>query len=126
VPKLNFLANMNISPLTVEQLRKMDWDIVRVPEIMSRKSKDKDILRYAREHKKVIITHDTDFSTLLAVGGYNKPSVINLRLENATPDFVTRRIIDVVSKLGKELEEGVVASVDEVYARYRELPIKVE
>jgi predicted nuclease of predicted toxin-antitoxin system len=75
---------------------------------------------------KLIITHDTDFSTLLAVGGYNKPSVINLRLENATPDFVTRRIIDVVAKLGKELEQGIVVSVDEVYARYRELPIKAE
>ena len=124
--KLKFLANMDISPLTVARLRKMGWDIIRVPEVMSRKSKDKDILRYGRKHKKVIITHDTDFSTPLAVGGYNKPSVINLRLENATPDFVTRRIIDVVAKLGKELEQGIVVSVDEVYARYRELPIKAE
>jgi hypothetical protein len=40
VPELEFLANMNISPLTVEQLRKHGWNIIRVPEVMDRKSKD--------------------------------------------------------------------------------------
>ena len=61
---------------------------------------------------------------LLAVGGYSKPSVINLRLEKANPDFVTARIIEVVSEMAIELEEGVVISVDETSARYRNLPIK--
>jgi hypothetical protein len=40
---------MNISPLTVEELRKLGWNIMRVPEVMDRKSKDIEILTYARE-----------------------------------------------------------------------------
>jgi hypothetical protein len=56
------------------------------------------------------------------VSGYEKPSVINFRLENAKPDFVTNRIVEVVSEM--ELEEGIVASVDEISVRYRNLPIK--
>jgi predicted nuclease of predicted toxin-antitoxin system len=126
VPKLEFLANMNISPLTIEQLRRLGWNIIRVSEVMDTKSKDKEVLAYAREYNKILIKQDLDFSTLLAVGGLNKPSVINLRFENANPDFVTNRIIKIVSEMAKELEEGVVISVDETSARYRNLPIRLE
>jgi predicted nuclease of predicted toxin-antitoxin system len=126
VPELEFLANMNISPLTVEQLRRRGWNIVRVAEVMDPKSRDTEILSYAREQNKVVITQDLDFSALLAASGYEKPSVINLRLENTRPDFVTSRIIQVVSELGKELGVGVVVSADEVSARYRDLPVEYE
>jgi len=124
VSGLKFLANMNISPLTVEDLKKLGWDIVRVPEIMDIKSKDLQILTYAREHNRVVITQDLDFSSLLALSGYEKPSVINLRVDNARPDYVTNRIIEIVNELEKELGEGIVVSVDEISARYRSLPIE--
>jgi len=123
VPKVGFLANMNISPITVEALRNHGWDIIRVSEVMDEKSKDIDVLVYAQKQNKVVITQDLDFSQILALRGYAKPSLINLRLENASPDFVTARIIDVVSSMEKELEEGVVVTVDETSARYKNLPI---
>ena len=124
MPKVEFLANMNISPLTVDKLRKLGWNIVRVSEIMDVKTKDIKLINYARKNNKVFITQDLDFSMLLAVSGYEKPSVINLRLENAKPDSITNRIIEVVSELEKELEEGIVVSVDEISFRYRNLPIR--
>jgi len=126
VPKLEFLANMNISPLTVEQLRTYGWNIARVSEVMDKGSKDIDILIYAQKQNKVLITQDLDFSTILALSGYAKPSLINLRLEDPRPDLVTTRIVDVVSIMEKELEEGVVVTVDETSARYRNLPIRIE
>ena len=126
MPKLEFLANMNISPLTVKDLRMLGWNIVRIPEIMDSKSKDIYILTYARDHNKVVITQDLDFSSLLALGGYEKPSVINLRFENAKPDFITNRIIEIVKELERELDKGIVVSVDEISARYRNLPIETE
>ena len=101
----------------------MGWKIDRIPEVMDKRSKDMEILEYARTYNKVVITQDIDFSMLLALGGYEKPSVINLRLENANPKFVTSRIIEVVSEMEKELAEGIVVSVDEISARYRNLPI---
>jgi predicted nuclease of predicted toxin-antitoxin system len=123
VADLEFLADMNISPLTVEQLRQQGWNIVRVSEIMKSNSADKEVLAYARDNNRVLITQDLDFSMLLAVGGHTKPSVINLRLEKADPDYVTTRITEVVTGMAKELAEGVVVSVDETSARYRNLPI---
>ncbi len=74
----------------------------------------------------MVITQDLDFSTLLAVRGFNRPSVINLRLSDARPNFVMDRIIEIVSEMEKELEEGIVISVDEASARYRNLPIEIK
>ena len=123
MPDLAFIADMNISPLTVDELRKKGWDIVRVSEIMSVKTKDIEILIFAKKNNKVLISQDLDFSMLLAVGGYQKPSVINLRLNNAKPNFITMRIIEIVYEMEKELREGIVVSVDETSARFRNLPI---
>ncbi|MCX5808548.1 MAG: DUF5615 family PIN-like protein [Proteobacteria bacterium] len=124
MPELDFFANMNISPLTVLKLREMGWSIERVSEVMDIGSKDIDILEYAKEKNKVIITHDLDYSMLLAIGGYAKPSLINLRVENAKPDFITARIIDAVSAIENQLKEGAVVTVDETSVRYRSLPLK--
>jgi predicted nuclease of predicted toxin-antitoxin system len=126
VAKLEFLANMNISPLTVQQLRARGWNITRVSEVMEKESKDIEILIYAQKQNKIVITQDLDFSTLLALRGYTKPSVINLRLENPRPGFVSARVVDVVSMMEKELQEGVVITIDETSARYRNLPIRLE
>ena len=51
MPRLEFLENMNISPLTVEGLRKIGWNIIRVSEILDKKTKDIEILTYAQDHK---------------------------------------------------------------------------
>ena len=126
MPKLAFLADMNISPLTVSQLKGRGWNIIRVSEVMDKSTKDLDLLEYARRHDMVIITQDLDFSMLLAVKGYGKPSLINVRLEEAKPAYVTSRIIDTVSALEPELAKGAVVTVDETSVRYRYLPIRTE
>ncbi|MCX6578944.1 MAG: DUF5615 family PIN-like protein [Candidatus Aminicenantes bacterium] len=124
MPTLEFIADMNISPLTVSQLRERGWKILRVSEIMDVRTADIDILNYARDENKVVITCDLDFSELLAIFGYDSPSVINLRLDDISPGFVTQRLIDIFSELERELKAGIVVSVDDVSARYRNLPIK--
>ena len=44
MPEISFIADMNISPLTVEALRKIGWDIVRVSDVMDARTKDEGIL----------------------------------------------------------------------------------
>jgi predicted nuclease of predicted toxin-antitoxin system len=126
LPQLKFIVDMNLSPLTVSQLRERGWKIIRVSEVMDARTDDIDILNYARDHNQVVFTNDLDFSELLAVNGCDSPSVINLRLENMYPGFVTQRIIDIVSQLEDELKKGIVVSVDDISARFRDLPITRE
>ena len=126
MPELEFLADMNIAPLTVRQLRKLGWKIIRVSDAMDNSSKDIDILEYALDNDKVIITQDLDFSMLLAVGGYSRPSLINIRIENPEPDSVTNRIVETVSLIEQELKRGAVVTINETSAMYRNLPIELK
>jgi predicted nuclease of predicted toxin-antitoxin system len=82
------------------------------------------VLEYTRRHGMAIITQDLDFSMLLAIKGYEKPSLINVRIEEAKPDYVTRRIIDTLSEMETELMKGAVVTVDETSVRYRYLLIR--
>lgn len=126
VPKIEFLADMDISPLTVEELRKEGWIIKRVPEVMDVRSTDSEILEYAQTHNQVVITQNLDFSALLAIGGYKRPSVLTLRLEDAHPSLITNRLINIIPEVEEELINGAVVSVDETSIRYRRLPILIQ
>ena len=53
---IRFLANMNISPNTVEDLRKHGWDIVRVSQFLPVNAFDQDILEFARQEDRVVVT----------------------------------------------------------------------
>jgi predicted nuclease of predicted toxin-antitoxin system len=61
MPEVQYLADMNISPFTVEELRQNGLHVIRLSEIMDSRTKDIDILDYARRHNKVIITQDLDY-----------------------------------------------------------------
>ena len=73
---LRFLADMNISPLTVNVLADEGMDIVRVSTLLPPSASDESILGLARRQGRVVITQDTDFSALLVLGGYDRPSLV--------------------------------------------------
>ena len=126
MPDLRFLADMNISPLTVQELKERGWNVARVSDVLQANARDEDILSFARRNNMVLITQDLDFSALLAIGGYAGPSVISLRLEEPNPLSVVGRLVDVVLEIGGQLTEGIIVSVDESCARHRNLPIDSE
>jgi hypothetical protein len=41
-----------------------------------------------------------------------------------SPDNVMQRVIDIVSLLEDELRLGIVVSVDDIFVRFRNFPIK--
>ncbi|MBI3734586.1 MAG: DUF5615 family PIN-like protein, partial [Chloroflexi bacterium] len=53
---LKLLADMNISPLTVQDLQAQGWDIVRVNARLSADASDDEILAFARAEDRVIVT----------------------------------------------------------------------
>ncbi len=74
----------------------------------------------------VIITHDLDFSRLLAVGGHDGPSVVNLRLEEPSPARVAERLRSAGSILTDLLaSNGVVITITDAAIRYRSLPFRI-
>ncbi len=83
----SLLADMNLSPVTVNSLREEGWDILRVSSLLAANASDAEILELARRQDRVVVTQDLDFSALLALGGHARPSLVTLRLSNTDPEF---------------------------------------
>jgi predicted nuclease of predicted toxin-antitoxin system len=123
MPEVRILADMNISPVTVAALREAGWDAVRVSERLPGNATDSEIMELARRERRVVITQDLDFSTLLALSGHSRPSLLTLRLSTSDPASISRKLLDILPLVGKCLATGVAITVDDVSVRVRELPM---
>ena len=66
---MHFLLDMGISPLTGKHLMNNGHDAVHLVEHDMHRFSDKDIIEYARNENRIILTHDLDFGRLLAISG---------------------------------------------------------
>ena len=120
---LRFLVDMNLSPKTVTNLQQHGWDVLRVAQVLPMDTEDSEILEYARQEDRVIITQDLDFSSLLALGGYRKPSLITFRLSVPDPETITQKLLELLPDIVNRLAEGCVVTIDDRKVRVRRLPI---
>mgnify|MGYP001793325607 FL=1 len=121
---IKLLADMNISPVTVSDFQLNGWNVIRVVEIFPASASDLQILEFAREEERVIVSQDLDFSMLLAVGGYNQPSLITLRLSFTDPEVVTAKILQALPQIEEILTQGAAVTIEDNNIRIRKLPIK--
>jgi predicted nuclease of predicted toxin-antitoxin system len=112
VTHLRFIADMNISPLTVSELKENGWEIIRVSDVLDPSAEDVHIIEWARENGYVIITQDLDFS-----------SIITLRLTVVDPEKVAEKLQNVYPKIIEQLQEGYAITIDDSSMRLRKLPI---
>lgn len=89
---MKFLADMNISVLTVEWLRSEGYEATHVREHGLQQAADDFILHKARSEGSILLTMDLDFGYLMAVSREQLPSVILFRLGNETSEVVNRRL----------------------------------
>ena len=76
---MNFVVDANLSPRIAGLLTAAGHDAVHVRDIGMRDASDDEIIDYAIDTDRVVISHDTDFGTLLAHRRLNKPSFILMR-----------------------------------------------
>ena len=115
---------MNVSPRTVGAFQKLGIDIIRVSSVLPDNAPDEAILDFARKTGRVLITQDLDFSTLLAIHGYDRPSLITLRLSHSDPHTVTDRLLEVIPQIQEALLSGCAVTVEDRVVRIRPIPIK--
>jgi predicted nuclease of predicted toxin-antitoxin system len=73
------LADENIQPQVVEALRTLGRDVVSCREIGLVSVPDDAILRYAHDHGRVVLTHDSDFGQLALAAGEPYVGLIHVR-----------------------------------------------
>ena len=120
---LRFLVDMNLPSKTVTNFQQQGWDVFRVSQVLPMDAEDSKILEFARQQNRIIITQDLDFSSLLALGGYEKPSLITFRLSMPDSETITRKLLDLVPHIEDRLVEGCAVTIDNRRVRVRRLPI---
>lgn len=84
---------------------------------------DREIMAYARENGYIVFTHDLDFSSLLANSKDSKPSVIQLRANDTSPEATGKVILATLRQMSSELETGALLTIDPKRSRIRLLPL---
>ena len=121
---MKFLADMGISPKTVDFLIALGFESIHLSALKLNKMLDSEILNKAKNEGFILLTHDLDFSELVAASKAKLPSVIIFRSRNMQPNDVNSTLKKVVTNHSSALKQGAIISVTDSQIRVRQLPIK--
>ena len=81
-------------------------------------------MAYAARNDYVVLTHDLDFSAILAATQGEKPSVVQIRAEDVSPLAIGPHVISALRHTRAELVAGALLTVDPSRTRVRLLPLR--
>jgi predicted nuclease of predicted toxin-antitoxin system len=120
---MKLLVDMNLSPLWVGLLTDAGIPAAHWSAIGSAKAPDSEIMGYAGANGYVVLTHDLDFSAILAVTHGEKPSVVQIRAEDVSQEVIGNLVISALLQMASELEKGALVTIDPKRTRLRLLPL---
>nr|WP_242465851.1 DUF5615 family PIN-like protein [Candidatus Hamiltonella defensa] len=115
---------MNLSPRWSNVLATAGIDAVHWSTLGANNAPDSEIMAYARTNDYIVLTDDLDFSAILAVTHGEKPSVIQVRTNDVSPDVIGKQIVAALNQMASELEAGALLTVDTNRTRLRVLPLQ--
>ena len=121
---MKLLIDVNLSPKWVTFLAAAGHEAVRWTEVGAANASDSEIMRYAASNGYVVMTHDQDFSTLLALSRAGEPSVVLLRLSSLRVEKIGDRVLRAIEALTDDLDKGAIAVVEDKRVRVRDLPME--
>jgi predicted nuclease of predicted toxin-antitoxin system len=121
---MKLIIDMNLSPNWVQVLKEGGIDAIHWSDIGAQDSPDATILAYALEHQCIVLTHDLDFSAILASTNIEKPSVVQIRSTNVSPAAIGKQVIAALIQMTDELAEGALVTVEPQKTRLRLLPFR--
>jgi len=121
---MKLLIDMNLSPRWVSFLAETGIQVVHWSTLGAHNAPDVEIMNYARAHDYVVLTHDLDFGTILAATHGEKPSVIQVRSDDVSPDSIGRQVVIALHQMASELEDGALLIIDPSCTRLRVLPLQ--
>ena len=89
---MRILADVHISPRTVDFLRSLGHDTVRVSDALTPEAADEETIAEAEQDRRIILTQDLDFSDIVALSRRTAPSVVSLRLASSRIETVNSRL----------------------------------
>ena len=120
---MKLIVDMNLSPRWIGWLINAGIEAAHWSELGANNAPDSEIMAYASANNYVVLTHDLDFSAILAATHGEKPSVVQIRAEDVSPDAIGLQVIAALRQMATELENGALLTVDPNRTRMRQLPL---
>ena len=121
---MRVLIDMNLSPRWAQVFKQAGIEAAHWSLLGPANATDATIMAFARDQGYVVLTHDLDFSAILAATGGRRPSVIQLRGGNMNPDAVAGPVIAAMRQQAAELAQGALLTIDSRRLRLRLLPLQ--
>lgn len=122
---MKFLVDANVSPRVADLLRVAGHDAVAVREIGLQHSSDDELLDRAVADGRIVVSHDTDFGTLLAIRRTNEPSCILVRsADPLTADQLAGLLLNNLAVMTNDLNDGAIITLCRGRLRSRRLPLR--
>jgi predicted nuclease of predicted toxin-antitoxin system len=121
---MKLLIDMNLSPRLAGLLAEAGFPATHWSELGPVDAGDPEIMSYAKAHDLVVLTHDLDYSAILAATGADKPSVVQVRAADLTPELLATPIIAGLMQCRQALADGALLTINPARMRLRLLPLK--
>lgn len=121
---MKLLLDANLSPEVGRHLKEAGHDAIHVADLGLLTAADPVILGAAAREKRILLTADSDFGALVALGSLASPSVLLLRsADHLRPSEQADLIAANLPQIAQDLEKGAIVSLTRDRLRIRELPI---
>jgi predicted nuclease of predicted toxin-antitoxin system len=121
---MKILVDMNLSPGWVDFLIEAGFEAAHWSKVGASDAKDSDVMQWAATYSHVVLTCDLDFGAILAATQGRSPSVLQLRSDLLTPEFIGPAVLAAIHQAQQELSNGALVSIDTARARLRLLPLR--
>jgi predicted nuclease of predicted toxin-antitoxin system len=121
---MKLLVDMNLSPRWAPILTDAGFTATHWSELGMANAPDHKIMAFAEANDYVVFTNDLDFSAILSATNAGKPSVVQVRAGNLSPDMIGKQVMDALRQMGSELNDGALVTVDPRRTRLRVLPLR--
>jgi predicted nuclease of predicted toxin-antitoxin system len=120
---MKLLLDMNLSPRWIAVLKDNGFEALHWSTVGPANARDSEIMAWAAANGYIVVTHDLDFSAILAATQGVTPSVVQIRAEDVSPDVIGTKITRALHQMESELEAGALLSIDDKTMRLRVLPL---
>ena len=120
---MQLLLDMNLSPAWSAFLAKHEIEAVHWSTVGSASAADIEIMRYATERGRHVLTNDLDFGSILAITHGSKPSVIQIRSDDLRPTSIGPSVVAALRQMEAQLHNGALLTIDPKRVRVRLLPL---